>query len=146
MKTVLPRLVLFGAAMLVPAAAFAQAPTYTKDVAPILFEHCAQCHRPNEVAPMSLMSYDEVRPWARSIKTKITNREMPPWGVGKTTLTFLNERKLSEKEIKTIVAWADGGALKGNDADMPKAPTYPGGWKFNREPDVVVKMPADFVV
>jgi hypothetical protein len=146
MKTVLPRVLLFCTAMLVPAAVFAQAPTYTKDVAPILFEHCAQCHRPNEVAPMSLMSYDEVRPWARSIKTKVTNREMPPWGVGKTTLTFLNERKLSDQDIKTIVAWADGGALKGNDTDMPRAPVYPGGWKFNREPDVVVKMPADFLV
>ena len=133
----------------VPAASAAAAPavpTYTKDVAPIIFKNCAQCHRPNEVAPMSLMSYQEVRPWARSIKAKVQSGEMPPWGVGKTTLKFSNDRHLTEQEIKTIVAWADGGAPMGNAADMPSPPAYPGGWKFNSEPDVVVKMPVDFVI
>lgn len=129
-----------------PIFAAAEVPTYTKDVAPILFKNCAQCHRQNEVAPMSLMSYDEVRPWARSIKSKVTSGEMPPWGVGQTTLKFSNDRHLSPQEIKTIVAWVDGGARMGNPADMPQAPTYPGGWKFNSEPDVVVKMPVEFVV
>ena len=138
----------FGAALIVGSTspAGAQVPTYTKDVAPILFKNCAQCHRPNEVAPMSLMTYDDVRPWARSIKAKVTSGEMPPWGVGKTTLAFSNDRHLSERDIKTIVAWADSGARQGNPADMPAAPTYPGGWKFNREPDVVVKMPVEFTI
>jgi mono/diheme cytochrome c family protein len=144
-----PRLATFalGAAILaVPSPAAAQAPTYTKDVAPILFKHCAQCHRPTEVAPMSLMTYEEVRPWARSIKNKVVTGEMPPWGVGKTTLTFANDRHLSERDIRTIVSWVDSGALQGNPDAMPPAPAYPGGWKFNREPDVVVKMPVEFTI
>src|SRR5262245_54387265 len=115
-------------------------PTFAKDVAPILFKNCAQCHRPNEVAPMSLMTYDEVRPWARSIKSKVLKREMPPWGVGKTTLKFSNDRQMTQQEIDTIVSWVDSGAPQGNLADVPTSPAYPGGWKFNSEPDVVVKM------
>jgi mono/diheme cytochrome c family protein len=126
--------------------AASQAPTYTKDVAPILFKNCSQCHRPNEVAPMSLMTYEDVRPWARSIKSKVLSREMPPWGIGRTTLTFSNDRRMTEPEINTIVAWVDGGAPRGNPADMPAPPAYPGGWKFNREPDVVVKMPVEFTI
>jgi mono/diheme cytochrome c family protein len=123
-----------------------QTPTFTKDVAPILYKNCSQCHRPNEVAPMSLMTYEEVRPWARSIKSKVLKKEMPPWGVGESTLTFNNDRRMSEKEIYTLAAWVDAGAPKGNDADLPAAPAYPGGWKFNREPDVVVKMPIEFTI
>jgi hypothetical protein len=127
-------------------AALAQVPTFTKDVAPILYKNCSQCHRPNEVAPMSLMTYDEVRPWARSIKSKVLKKEMPPWGVGHSTLKFSNDRQLHEREIYTLVAWVDAGAPKGNDADLPAPPSYPGGWKFNSEPDVVVKMPVEFTI
>ena len=123
-----------------------QTPTFTKDVAPILYENCSQCHRPNEVAPMPLMTYDEVRPWARSIKSKVLKREMPPWGVGRSTLTFSNDRQMSDQEISTIAKWVDAGSPKGNDADLPAPPSYPGGWKFNREPDVVVKMPVEFKI
>ena len=113
---------------------------------PILYKNCSQCHRPNEVAPMPLMTYDQVRPWARSIKSKVLKKEMPPWGVGQSTLEFSNDRQMSEKEIFTLVAWVDAGAPKGNDADLPAPPSYPGGWKFNREPDVVVKMPVEFTI
>lgn len=81
---------------------------------------------------MPLMTYDQVRPWARSIKSKVVKREMPPWGVGQSTLAFSNDRQMSEHEIKTIVAWVDGGAPMGNPAEMPVAPEYPGGWKCNR--------------
>ena len=123
-----------------------QAPTFTKDVAPILYKNCSQCHRPNEVAPMSLLTYDEVRPWARSIKSKVLKKEMPPWGVGHSALKFANDRQMSEKEIYTLVSWVDAGAPKGNDADLPAPPAYPGGWKFNSEPDVVVKMPVEFTI
>jgi hypothetical protein len=129
-----------------PALAAASGPTFTKDVAPILFKNCAQCHRPNDVAPMSLMTYDDVRPWARSIKSKVLKREMPPWGVGKTTLEFSNDRQMSDQEISTIVAWVDSGAPKGNETDMPAPPSYPGGWKFNSPPDVVLKMPVEFTI
>ena len=123
-----------------------QAPTFTKDVAPILYKNCSQCHRPNEVAPMPLLTYEQVRPWARSIKSKVLKKEMPPWGVGASTLTFSNDRQMSEKEIFTLVSWVDAGAPKGNDADLPEPPSYPGGWKFNREPDVVLKMPVEFTI
>ena len=123
-----------------------ETPTFTRHVAPILFKNCSQCHRPNEVAPMSLMNYEEARPWARSIKSKVLKGEMPPWGVGESTLEFSNDRRMSKQEIDTIVAWVDGGAPKGNAADMPPPPAYPGGWKFNSEPDVVVKMPVEFVI
>ena len=97
-------------------------PTFTKDVAPILYKNCSQCHRPNEVAPMSLMTYEQVRPWARSIKSKVLKKEMPPWGVGESTLKFSNDRQMSEQEIFTLVAWVDAGAPKGNDADLPAPP------------------------
>ena len=83
---------------------------------------------------MPLMTYDQVRPWARSIKSKVLKKEMPPWGVGRSTLEFSNDRQMSEKEIFTLVSWVDAGAPKGNDADLPAPPAYPGGWKFNREP------------
>ncbi len=130
-----------------PAPASArQTPTFTKDVAPIFFRNCSQCHRPNEVAPMPLMTYEQARPWARSIKAKVLKREMPPWGVGQSTLEFSNDRQMSEHEIKTIVSWVDGGAPIGNPADMPPAPAYPGGWKFNSAPDVVLKMPVEFTI
>ena len=124
----------------------AQTPTFTKDVAPILYKNCSQCHRPNEVAPMPLMTFEQVRPWARSIKSKVLKKEMPPWGVGQSTLKFSNDRQMSEKEIFTLVSWVDAGAPKGNDADLPAPPAYPGGWKFNREPDVVLKMPVEFTI
>ena len=126
-----------------PSLAAGQTPTFTRDVAPILYKNCSQCHRPNEVAPMSLMTYDEARPWARSIKAKVLKREMPPWGVGKSTLKFNNDRRMTDQEIATIVAWVDGGAPLGKVAEMPAPPAYPGGWKFNSEPDVVLKMPVE---
>jgi mono/diheme cytochrome c family protein len=123
-----------------------QAPTFTKDIAPIFFKNCSQCHRPNDVAPMPLMTYEQARPWARSIKSKVLKREMPPWGVGQSTLKFSNDRQMSDHEIKTIVSWVDGGAPMGNAADMPAAPEYPGGWKFNSAPDVVLRMPVEFTI
>ena len=95
---------------------------------------------------MPLMTYEQARPWARSIKSKVLKKEMPPWGVGESTLKFSNDRQMSEKEIYTLVAWVDAGAPKGNDADLPAPPAYPGGWKFNREPDVVIKMPVEFTI
>ena len=128
------------------SAAARQTPTFTKDVAPILYKNCSQCHRPNEVAPMPLMTYDQVRPWARSIKSKVLKKEMPPWGVGRSTLKFSNDRQMTDQDIATIAKWVDAGAPKGSDADLPAPPSYPGGWKFNSEPDVVVKMPVEFKI
>ena len=109
-----------------PVAGQAQtAPTFTKDVAPILQRSCQSCHRPNSVAPMSLITYEEVRPWARSIKqrTGLAGKmgTMPPWFIDKTVgiQDYKDDFSLSEKEIATLAAWVDAGAPRGNPADMP---------------------------
>jgi mono/diheme cytochrome c family protein len=123
----------------------ANVPTFAKDVAPIVFNHCAQCHRPGEVAPMSLLSYNDVRPWARAIKTKVVSREMPPWGADPAqSLKMRNDPSLSQAQIETIVAWVDGGAPRGNDADLPPAPTFATGWTHGSEPDFIMEMPVEF--
>ncbi len=121
--------------------------TFTKDVAPIIFEKCASCHRAGEVAPMSLTSYQEVRPWSKAIREEVVERTMPPWFADPHTSTvkFGNDRRLSQKEIETIVAWVDGGAQKGADKDLPPLPKYTPGWTFG-EPDLIVEMPLDFEV
>src|SRR3989440_11761225 len=83
------------------------APTFSKDVAPIFYKHCAECHRPTMFAPMSLLSYETARPYARSIKTRVAAGTMPPWGADPHFGTFRNDPRLSQKEIDTVVAWAD---------------------------------------
>ena len=100
-----------------PANTAGQAPvTFTKDVAPILQNRCQVCHRPDTFAPMSLLTYEDARPWARSIKEKVATREMPPWYIDKNVGVrhFTNDVSLSEEEIATIVKWVDSGAAKGN--------------------------------
>jgi hypothetical protein len=122
-------------------------PTFAKDVAPILFNKCAKCHRPGEVAPMSLLTYQDARPWAKAMKTKVTNREMPPWGANpQLSLPMRNDVSLTDKEIETIAAWADAGAPRGNEADMPAAPAFAEGWTYGKEPDVVLEMPVEFEI
>ncbi len=128
-------------------AAPANLPTFSKDVAPIVFNNCAACHRAGEVAPMTLTSYDDVRPWAKVIKNKVVSREMPPWGADSAhSLKMRNDRSLSQAQIDTIVAWVDGGAPKGSDADLPLLPTFAEGWTFGREPDAILEMPVDFAI
>ena len=128
-------------------AAPANVPTFSKDVAPIVFSNCATCHRAGEVAPMTLTSYEEVRPWAKVIKNKIVAREMPPWGADPAhSLKMRNDRSLTQAQIDTIVAWVDGGAPKGSDADLPPMPKFAEGWTFGREPDAILEMPVDFSV
>ncbi len=128
-------------------AAPATAPTFTKDVAPIVFNNCASCHRAGEVAPMTLTSYEDVRPWAKVIKNKVVSREMPPWGADPAhSLKMRNDRSLTQAQIDTIVAWVDGGAPKGSDADLPPMPKFAEGWTFGREPDAILEMPVDFAI
>jgi Copper type II ascorbate-dependent monooxygenase, C-terminal domain len=121
--------------------------TFTKDVAPIIFNKCANCHRLGEVAPMALTSYQEVRPWSKAIREEVVERTMPPWFAdpNTSTLKFSNDRRLSQKEIETIVAWVDAGAPKGDDKDLPPMPKYTPGWTFG-EPDMVIEMPIDFEI
>src|SRR5262245_10811162 len=118
-----------GIAAMIPAVASAQNPardgqvTFTKDIAPILQRSCVTCHRPGEIAPMSLMTYEDARPWARSIKTRVASREMPPWHIDRTIgiQEFKDNPSLSDDEIAMIVRWVDAGAPRGNPSDMPPA-------------------------
>ena len=118
---------LTAAVVALPVFAAAQsakpAPTFTKDVATIFQEKCESCHRPDSIAPMSLVTYEETRPWARSIKNRVAARQMPPWHIDKTVgiQHFQNDRSLSDEQIDTIVRWVDAGAPKGDIKDMPPA-------------------------
>src|SRR5262245_11985867 len=120
--------------------------TFTKDVAPILQEKCEVCHRPGNIGPMSLVTYEEVRPWVRSIKTRVANREMPPWHLDKDVgiQRFINDRSLTDEQIDTIVRWIDAGAPRGDVKDMPPPKEWPSGNRFFLEetlgpPDLVVR-------
>jgi len=119
--------------------------TFAKDVAPILYSRCIGCHRTGEVAPMSLVTYEDVRPWAKSIKRKVTGREMPPWGADPRFGTFKDDQSLSDGQIETIAKWVDAGAPRGRDTDLPPVPTFSAGWSHG-EPDVVIEMPVDFEI
>src|SRR5580704_12246559 len=119
-------------------------PTFYKDVLPILQNNCQTCHRPGEVAPMSLISYEDARPWARAMKTKTTAKQMPPWFADPEVGVFSNERKLTSRQIQTLAAWADAGAPAGNPKDAPPAKTFESGW--NIKPDIIVEMPKPFEV
>jgi hypothetical protein len=122
------------------------APTFSKDVAEIIFNRCAICHRSGEVAPMSLTSYAEVRPWSKAIREEVLKRDMPPWYADPdSSLTFSNDRRLTQKEIDTIVAWVDAGSPKGDDSDLPPLPSFAKGWSWG-EPDIVIPMPVEFEV
>lgn len=126
------------------AGARTASPTFTKDVAPIFNRSCVVCHRPGSIAPMSLMTYEDTRPWARSIKMRIANREMPPWYIERNIgiQKFKDDQSLSDAEIATVVKWIDGGAPQGDLADMPPAPTFANSneWTMGT-PDLVVTTP-----
>jgi mono/diheme cytochrome c family protein len=119
--------------------------TYTKDIAPILFKNCAECHRPGEIGPMSLLSYQETRPWARSIRERVVQRQMPPWSADPAVGHWANDPRLSQAEIDSIVAWVETGAPKGEDKDLPAAPKFTDGWTIG-QPDVVLQMKEDYTV
>ena len=119
--------------------------TFTKDVAPIVYKSCAECHRPTMFAPMSLMTYDDARPYARAIKARVVARQMPPWGADPAHGTFKNDPRLTEQEIQTIVSWVDAGAPKGDDADLPKAPQFADGWTIGK-PDAIFEMDQDYKI
>ena len=122
-------------------------PTYNGHVARILLDNCAECHRPGQVAPMSLLSYRDTRPWARAIKAKVAAREMPPWYADPRYGAFRNPRRLSQEEINTIGAWADGGAPQG-DGTAPATPDFGGGWSHpsGSPPHYIIEMPVEFEI
>jgi hypothetical protein len=122
--------------------------TFTKDIAPIFQEKCEACHRPESIAPMSLVTYEAARPWAKSIRERVMTRQMPPWHIDKTVgiQKFKNDRSLSDAQIDTIVKWVDAGAPKGDAKDMPPPKQWPDESKWNfaglyGAPDLVIKSP-----
>ncbi len=120
--------------------------TYSRDVAPILQEKCVTCHNPEGIGPMSLMTYEQVRPFAPIIKDRTTKRIMPPWHIDPTTgiQQFKNDASLSDAQIELIAAWVDSGALRGDPADLPPPLEIPSGsaWQLAAEmgpPDLVIR-------
>ena len=102
----------------------AATPTFSKDVASILYNRCAECHRAGEAAPCRFTSYREARPWAKAIRAAVVQRKMPPWLADPHYGTFVNDRRLSDKDVETLVAWADGGAPEGDAKLAPALPHF----------------------
>src|SRR3954453_23334137 len=143
------RKLVFVTLLAVPAAALAAdtnaAPTFTKDVAPIFNKSCVECHRPTMFAPMSLTTFEDARPWARSIKQRVVAGSMPPWGADTPHGVFKNDPLLAQKDIDTIAAWVDAGAPKGDDKDLPPTPKFADGWTIGT-PDAVFEMDEEFTI
>jgi len=134
----------FGIAALAAPLANSSSPvTFTRDVLPILQKNCQECHRPGEVAPMSLLTYSDARPWAKSIKNAVLTKKMPPWfAETQGSHTFSNNRELSAADINTLVSWVDSGAPEGDAKDAPPPRHFEAGWQI--KPDMVIEMPQDF--
>ena len=114
--------------------------TFDRDVLPILQKNCQTCHRPGQIAPMSLLTYKDTRPWAKAIKAAVTSRKMPPWFAEPNVGHFINDRSLKQNEIDTLVKWVDTGALEGDPKDAPAPIQWPqGGWTI--QPEIVMELP-----
>jgi len=120
-------------------------PTFSKDVAPILYKNCTSCHRPGEIAPMSLLTYEDARPYAKAIRDKVSSGQMPPWHADPTVGHFKNDSHLTDAEIETLSRWAATGSPKGDPNDLPPMPKYTDGWNIGT-PDAVFTMPESFNV
>lgn len=131
--------------LLTLCSAAAAAPTFSKDVSPILYRRCVQCHHPNDIAPMSLMDFKSARPWAKAIREAVLTRKMPPWFADPQWGKFSNDARLTSDEIATIKAWVDTGANEGNPRDLPPPPVFTDGWRLGK-PDLVVDIGQDFRV
>ena len=148
-RTVIAALMVVFGVMCTPIAGAAEeTPTYNAEVGSILLDNCASCHRPNQIAPMSLLSYKDARPWARAIKAKVEAREMPPWFADPRFGEFANDTSLSEDQIATLVAWVDGGAPEG-DGQPPEPPQFSSaGWSHpdGLDPDFVLDFPVELQI
>jgi hypothetical protein len=134
---------LLAGSLATSAAAQTAAPTFSKDVAPILYKHCTACHRAGEAAPMSLITYEESRPWARAIRDRVLNGAMPPWHADPAHGTFKNDRRLSAAEKDVISRWVAAGAPQGTASDLPPRPVYAEGWTIG-QPDAIVTMESPY--
>lgn len=148
MKTMTALTVLSLASVGMAHAAGGESVTWAKDVAPIVQKRCLECHRPGEIAPMSLLSYEDARPWAKAIKEQVVSRKMPPYPADPSSMDFQGEMNLEQWEIDTIATWVNQGARLGNPADLPepkKIETFEGGWKLG-DPGLVIEQPEPFTV
>lgn len=128
----------------VPAAE-KPAPTFTKDVAPIVFDQCVTCHRPGEAAPFSLLTYNDAKKRGKLLASVTQSRLMPPWKADKSDVKFKNERRLSDEQIDVVQRWVKAGMPEGDAKDLPKVPEFADGWPLGK-PDLVVKMPKAYDV
>lgn len=134
----LPKRLLFGCLFLtLPAAAEV---TFTRDVAPILYRHCVECHHPDDIAPMSLITYAQAKPWAASIKEAVLMHKMPPWKADPHYGKWSNDPSLTPAEIQTLKEWADGEKLEGDPKALPAPPVFEDGWRIGK-PDLIVSIP-----
>jgi hypothetical protein len=131
--------------IVVAAPARAQQATFYRDVLPILQDHCQECHRAGQMAPMAFSTYQETRPWAKAIREAVATRKMPPWFADPCCGKFANDRTLSASERDILVRWVDSGAAKGRESDAPPVKKWTEGWNISK-PDALVEMPAAFRV
>jgi len=144
-KLVLGAVLLCLAGPASPASAAEPTPTFTRDVAPVLYKHCVECHRPTMFAPMSLVTYQDARPYARVMKQRVMARQMPPWNADPAVGHFRNDPRLTDREVDIIARWADGGVPKGDDKDLPSLPHLAEGWTIGT-PDMVFSMTEPFTI
>src|SRR5262249_44955478 len=138
-------MVLIFTVLFFAAGARAAAPTFNKDIAPILYQHCASCHRPGEVAPFPLLTYQDALKRASLIAAVTERRYMPPWKAEPGYGHFADERRLTDAQIALIKEWAASGAPEGNPADKPAAPAFPEGWQAGK-PDRIFTLPSKFAL
>ncbi len=143
MKHLVGTLISIG--LLSPGIARADRPSYNKDIAPILWKNCAGCHRPGEVGPFSLLTYNDAVKRASFLEDVTASRKMPPWKAEAGFGSFLDERRLSPEEIKRIGDWIEAGVPEGDPKDLPPAPKFPQGWQLGT-PDLVLKVDEPFAV
>lgn len=122
--------------------------TFNKDVLPVVQKNCQSCHHPGGIAPMSFLTYESTRPWAKAIKSAVVNRKMPPWFADPHVGEFSNAPSLTQADIDTLAAWADNGAREGNPSDKPAPPEFREAWRegWRIPPDVIVSMPEEYRV
>lgn len=144
-NTTLIPFAIFGFVAVLPAQTPKAAPTFTKDVAPILQNHCQVCHRPGEAAPFSMLTYEETRPWAAAMKEAVLTKKMPPWFADPHYGKFSNSNVLTQHDISTLAAWADARAPQGDPKDMPPPKEFLEGWQIGK-PDLVFQLPKAFDV
>lgn len=139
------RIVLVAPVFLMALQAATEAPTFYKEVLPILQKNCQGCHRPGEAAPMSFLSYESTRPWAAAIREAVRTQKMPPWGADPAHGTFANDPRLSEADKTTLSAWVEAKAPAGDPKQAPKPVRFVEGWNIG-QPDLVFAMPQKYEV